>query len=74
MAALLGAVDVLAGVEAWRCSEPDLGRLVQAVEVAQRRLDVVAGAAAVDAFGRGLPAEALLNRPGSRGGSDSPRG
>jgi hypothetical protein len=31
--ALLRAVDALASGETWRCSEADLGRLVQTVEV-----------------------------------------
>lgn len=47
--ALLQAVDTLASGESWRCSEADLGRLVQTVEVAQRRLDMVAATAAVQA-------------------------
>jgi hypothetical protein len=63
--ALLAAVDDLAGAQAWRCSEPDLARLVQAVEVAQRRLDVVAAAAAVEAFDRGLPADAGFTTAGA---------
>jgi hypothetical protein len=65
VAALLGAVDALASVESWRCSEPDLARLVQMVEVAQRRLDLVAAAAAVQAHERGLPADAGFTTAGA---------
>jgi hypothetical protein len=63
--ALLETVDTLAGAQAWRCSEGDLGRLVQTLEVAQRRLDLVAAHAAVDAFDRGLPATAGFTTTGA---------
>jgi len=64
-AVLLGAVDALASGEMWRCSEPDLGRLVQTVEVAQRRLDMVVAAAAVQAHDRGVAAAAGFTTAGA---------
>jgi hypothetical protein len=64
-AALLEAVDALAAGETWRCSEADLGRLVQTVEVAQRRLDMVAAAAAVQAHQRGVAAESGFTTAGA---------
>jgi hypothetical protein len=57
-AGLVGAIDDLVVCEAWRCSPGDLERLVQTVEVAQRRLDLVVAGVAVQAFDRGLPSAA----------------